>query len=109
LLKAGKGFAVKITRLDLALPGDILLWWNIGSDSSDHAMIMVSIDLAHGLAYPSENSVAKAELAGTTFYAVEVLDSSSGLHTDDSRVVPIDGVDTQIAGIGTGKVGILVN
>ena len=91
------------------LPGHLLLWWNIGSDKSDHAMIIVRIDLAHGLAYPGDLAAAKPELAGTTFYAVEVLDSSSGLHTDDSRVVPVNGVDTQIAGIGTGKVGLLVN
>lgn len=109
LLKAGKGFASQITRLDQALPGDVLLWWNVGSDDKDHAMIIVSVDLAHGQAYPSDLTAAKPELAGTTFYAVEVLDSSSGVHTDDSRLVPINGVETQIAGIGTGTVGILVN
>lgn len=109
LLKANKGFASRITRLDQALPGDILLWWNIGSDANDHAMIIVSVDLANGKAYPSELAAAKPELAGTTYYAVEVLDSSSGVHTNDSRVVPVNGVDTQIAGIGTGTVGILVN
>lgn len=109
LLKAGKGFAAQITRLDLARPGDLLLWWNVGSDASDHAMIIVSVDLAGGQAYPSELAVAKPELAGTTFYAVEVLDSSSGVHTDDSRMVPVNGVDTQIAGIGTGTIGLLVN
>lgn len=109
LLKAGKGFASQITRLDQALPGDILLWWNVGSDDKDHAMIIVSVDLANGKAYPSEHASAKPELAGTTYYAVEVLDSSSGVHTDDSRIVSVNGVDTQIPGIGTGTVGILVN
>lgn len=109
LLKAGKGFASQVTRLDQALPGDLLLWWNVGSDSGDHAMIIVSVDLAHGQAYPTDLAASKPELAGTIYYAVEVLDSSSGVHTDDSRMVPVNGVDTQIAGIGTGKVGILVN
>ena len=109
LLKAGKGFASQVSHLDQALAGDILLWWNVGSDASDHAMIIVSVDFANGKAYPSELAAAKPELAGTTYYAVEVLDSSSGVHTDDSRMVPVNGVDTQIAGIGTGTVGILVN
>jgi hypothetical protein len=72
-------------------------------------MIIVSVDLANGKAYPSELAAAKPELAGTTYFAVEVLDSSSGVHSDDSRMVPVNGVDTQIAGIGTGTVGILVN
>lgn len=109
LLKAGKGFASQVTRLDQALPGDILLWWNIGSDASDHAMIIVAVDTASAKAYPSQLAGANPALAGTTYYAVEVLDSSSGVHTADSRMVPVNGVETQIAGIGTGTVGILVN
>ncbi|MEY2878817.1 MAG: hypothetical protein RLZZ15_1197 [Verrucomicrobiota bacterium] len=109
LLKAGKGFAARLTRLDQALPGDLLLWWNVGTDAGDHAMIVVAIDAAGAKAYPSEFAAAKPELAGTTYYAVTVLDSSSGLHTDDSRLVPVNGVDTPIAGLGTGTVGVLVN
>lgn len=109
LLKAGKGFASQVTRLDQALPGDLLLWWNIGSDDKDHAMIIVSVDTASAQAYPSQLAAAKPELAGTTFYAVEVLDSSSGVHTNDSRIVSVNHVDTQIAGVGTGTIGILVN
>ena len=109
LLKAGQGFASQVTRLNQALPGDILLWWNIGSDDKDHAMIIVSVDLQHGKAYPSQLAAAKPALAGTTYYEVEVLDSSSGVHSADSRIVSVNGVDTQIAGIGTGTVGILVN
>lgn len=109
LLKAGKGFASQVTRLDQALPGDILLWWNIGTDASDHAMIIVSVDTASAKAYPSHLAGANPALAGTTYYAVEVLDSSSGVHTADTRMVPVNGVETQIAGIGTGTIGILVN
>ena len=109
LLKAGKGFAQQITRLDQVLPGDILLWWQIGSDDKDHAMIVVSVDLAHGKAYPSAHPNANPALAGTTYYEVEVLDSSSSTHTNDSRIVPVNGVDTAIPGIGTGTMGILVD
>ena len=109
LLKAGKGFAQRITRLDQTLPGDILLWWNIGSDASDHAMIVVNVNLANGKAYPTNLAASNPALAGTTYHEVTVLDSSSGVHTNDSRIVAVNGVDTPIAGIGTGTIGILVN
>lgn len=109
LLKQGKGFAAQVTRLDLTLPGDILLWWNVGSDENDHAMIVVSVDLAHAKPYPSELAGANPALAGTSFVAVRVLDSSSGVHSNDTRMVSVNGVDTQIPGVGTGTVGILVN
>jgi hypothetical protein len=109
LLKEGKGFASRITRLDQVLPGDVLLWWNVGSDENDHAMIVVNVDLASGKAYPSEHANANPALAGTTYYEVEVLDSSSGMHSRDSRLVPVNGVDTQIPGVGTGTIGVLVN
>jgi hypothetical protein len=31
------------------------------------------------------------------------------MHSNDSRLVPVNGVDTQIPGIGTGTIGVLVN
>lgn len=109
LLKEGKGFAQQITRLDQALPGDILLWWQVGTDDKDHAMIIVNVDLASAKPYPSTHANANPAYAGTTYYEVEVLDSSSGVHTNDSRMVNVNGVDTQIAGIGTGTIGVLVD
>lgn len=109
LLKAGKGFAQQITRLDQTLPGDVLLWWQVGSDDKDHAMIVVGVNLASAKPYPSNHAYSKPEYAGTTYYEVEVLDSSSSLHTRDSRLVPVNGVDTHLPGIGTGTIGVLVN
>lgn len=109
LLKAGKGFASQITRLDQALPGDILLWWNIGSDDKDHAMIIVSVDPESAKPYPTDLPASNPALAGTTYHAVRVLDSSSGVHSGDTRIVSVNGVDTQIPGVGLGTIGILVN
>lgn len=109
LLKAGKGFASQVTRLDQALPGDILLWWQVGTDDKDHAMIIVNVDLASAKAYPTTHAKSKAELAGTTYYEVEILDSSANLHSKDSRLVNVAGVDTHIPGIGTGTIGVLVD
>ncbi len=98
-----------MTRLNQALPGDILLWWNIGTDDHDHAMIIVNVDAASAKTYPTDLAASNPALAGTTFYAVRVLDSSSGVHTNDTRIVPVNGVDTQLAGAGLGTIGILVN
>lgn len=109
LLKAGKGFASQVTRLDQVLPGDMVFWWQVGTDDKDHAMIVVEVKAASAKAYPTDHANSKAAYAGTTYYEVEVLDSSSSLHTNDSRLVPVNGVDTHIPGIGTGTIGVLVN
>ena len=108
LTKQNKGLA-RVTRLDQAQAGDILSWWTVGSDSNDHSMLIVSIDWASAKAYPTDHALSDQTLAGTTYYEVEVVDSSSGVHTNDSRVVNLNGVDTVISGIGTGTIGILVN
>lgn len=109
LLNQGKGFAQKVARLDQVLPGDVLLWWQVGTDDKDHAMIVVSVNLASGKAYPSNQPNSNPAYAGTTLYEVQVLDSSSGVHSSDSRIVPVNGIDTAIAGVGTGTIGLLVN
>jgi len=108
LTKEGKGLT-RIARLDQAQPGDLLHWWQVGTADSDHSMIIVRIDWASAKAYPTNHALSDATLAGTTYYEVEVVDSSSGVHTADSRLVNVNGVETQIAGIGTGLIGLLVN
>ena len=109
LLKGGQGFDRQITALNQAQPGDILLWWQIGTDDKDHAMIIVSVNLASAKPYPGTHASANPAYAGTTYYEVEVLDSSSSLHTADTRLVPVGGVDTHLPGIGTGTIGVLVD
>jgi hypothetical protein len=109
LLKDGKGFASRIHRLDQAQAGDILLWWQVGTDDKDHAMIITRIDLPSAKSYPTDHAKSKPEFAGTTYYEVEILDSSANLHTNDSRLVTINGVDTHLPGIGTGTIGVLVD
>ncbi len=109
LLNAGQGFASKVSRLDQAQPGDVLLWAQVGYDDKDHAMLIVSVRMNSAKPYPSGHSAAKPEFAGTTYYEVEILDSSSSLHTADSRLVPVNGVDTHLPGLGTGTIGVLVD
>lgn len=108
LTKDGKGLS-RIASLDDVLPGDLLHWWQVGSTDSDHSMIIVGVNWASAKAYPTNHALSDPTLAGTTYYEVEVVDSSSGLHANDSRLVEINGVETHIAGIGTGTIGLLVN
>ena len=109
LVKEGKGFAQRITRLDQVQAGDILSWWQVGSDVSDHTMILASVDWNSAKPYPSQVAGADPTLFGTTYYEVHVIDSSADLHTADSRWVNVNGTFQQIAGIGTGTIGLLVN
>lgn len=108
LTKQSKGLA-RVSTLNQVQPGDILSWWTVGSDSNDHSMLIVSIDWASAKAYPTDHALSDSSLTGTTYYEVTVVDSSSGAHTNDSRVVNLNGVDTVISGIGTGTIGLLVN
>lgn len=109
LVKEGKGFAQRVTRLDQVRAGDILSWWQVGSDVSDHTMILSWVDWSSAKAYPSQLPGADPALAGTVYYEVHVIDSSVDLHTADSRWVNVNGAWQQIAGIGTGTIGLLVN
>lgn len=108
LTKQAKGLT-RISRLDQAQPGDILNWWTVGSDTNDHTMLIVSINWQSAKPYPTNHSLSDPTLSGTTYYEVEVVDSSSGVHTNDSRVVNVNGVETVISGIGTGTIGLLVD
>jgi hypothetical protein len=108
LTKENKGLT-RVARLDQALPGDLLSWWTVGSDANDHTMIVVAVDWASAKPYPANHALSDPTLAGTTYYEVEVVDSSSGVHTRDSRLVSVNGVDTVISGVGTGTIGLLVN
>ncbi len=108
LTKENKGLS-RVARLDQAQPGDILSWWTVGSDANDHTMLLVAVDWASAKAYPTNHALSDPALAGTTYYEVEVVDSSSGTHTNDSRIVSVNGVDTTIPGVGTGTIGLLVD
>lgn len=109
LIKQQKGFAARITRLDQAQAGDVIAWWKVGSDQKDHAMLLSSVNWNSAKTYPTDQLDSDPSLAGTTYYEVEVIDSSSDLHANDSRLVNVNGVDTHLPGIGTGTIGLLVN
>lgn len=108
LIKQQKGL-VEIPTLDQAQPGDVLSWWEVGKSSGDHSMLIESINWDSAKPYPLGYANSNPALAGTTYYEVTVVDSSSDTHTQDTRLVDIDGVVTHIPGIGRGIIGILVN
>lgn len=108
LIKQGKGFA-QVATLNAAQTGDILGWWEVGSSSSDHTMIISSIDWNSAKSYPLGYANSNPALAGTVYYEVTVIDCSSSTHTADTRLVDVNGQITQISGIGSGIVGLLVN
>lgn len=107
-IKNQVGFAARITSLRQVQAGDVMAIMPTATEVG-HVTLVVNVDLASAVTYPSALAGAKPELAGTTFYAVDVLDSSSGLHTDDSRLVTVGGVITQVPGVGTGRMGVLVD
>jgi len=106
LIKQQLGFT-RILTINGAQPGDILSWWEVGKSSGDHTMIIESINGSKPYLNGYQNS--NPALAGTTLYEVTVIDSSSGVHTSDSRMVLVNQVSTQIPGIGRGIIGLLVN
>lgn len=108
LIKQQRGFT-EIATLDTARPGDVLSWWQVGSTSSDHTMLIANIDWNSGKPYPLGYPNSNPALAGTTYFEVRVIDSSSSTHTADTRMVDVNGTVTQIAGIGAGTIGVLVD
>lgn len=109
LIKEGKGFAQRVTRLDQVQAGDILSWWQVGTDASDHSMIIADVNWNSAKPYPSNVAGANPALAGTVYYEVRVIDSSADLHAADTRLVNVNGTFQHIPGIGTGIIGLLVN
>lgn len=109
LIKEGKGFAQQVMTLNAVQAGDILNWWQVGTDASDHTMIVAQVNWNSAKPYPVGYPDSNPALAGTTFYEVRVIDSSSSTHTADSRMVNVNGTVTQISGIGTGIIGVLVD
>ena len=62
-------------------------WWEVGSSSNDHTMILSSINWDSAKPYPLDFANSNPALAGTFYYEVTVIDSSSSTHTADTRAV----------------------
>jgi len=109
-IKHQVGFASQITHLLDVLPGDIAARWEVGTDEG-HTMIVVGVNLASAKAYPAASTDANFEsaLAGSTYYEVTVLDSSSSGHSNDTRLITYGGKAELSGGVGRGVIGVFVN
>jgi hypothetical protein len=104
------GFAAQITTLLNVQPGDIAARWEVGTDEG-HTMIVVGVNASSAKAYPLTSTDANFEpaLAGSTYYEMTVLDSSSSGHTADTRMITYNGKTELSGGAGRGTMGVFVN
>ncbi|MCX6953263.1 MAG: hypothetical protein NTV51_14010 [Verrucomicrobia bacterium] len=109
-IKHQVGFASQITNLLDVQPGDIAARWEVGTDEG-HTMIVVGVNTATTKAYPVSSTDANFEpaLAGSTYYEVTVLDSSSSGHSSDTRMITYGGKTDLSGGVGRGIIGVFVN
>ena len=113
LIRQEKGFADHITNARQAKPGDVISI-HYTSGSSGHTAILVDLPLGNPQAYPQNGANLVPELAGTHFYPITILDSTSSPHSNDTReftVVDDDNNVTNhvITGAGTGQMGIFLD
>ena len=109
MIKQNVGFEVQLPTLNLVQPGDIMALQDVGANTG-HTTIVVEVDWLSAKAYPSQLVGADVNLAGSTYYEVEVLDSSSGQHSSDTRTVTLANNTKVITnGAGVGRMGVLVD
>ncbi|HKQ72240.1 MAG TPA: hypothetical protein VJ810_00835 [Blastocatellia bacterium] len=108
-IKSLVGFSQRITRLDEVQPGDIVAMRDVGDDTG-HTGIVIQIRLNSAKPYLSGLANSDPKWAGTTYYEMEVVDSSASKHTNDSRQFYSGGaLVRETKGAGTGVMGALVN
>jgi hypothetical protein len=108
-IKALVGFSQHITQLDQVQPGDIVSMRDIG-EQTGHTGIVVQVRLDSAKPYLSGLTNSDPKWAGTTYYEMDVVDSSASKHTNDSRQF-YNGTTLirETKGAGTGVMGVLVN
>lgn len=108
-IKALVGFSQRITKLDEVQPGDVVSMRDIG-EQTGHTAIVVQVRLGSAKPYLSGLANSVPKWAGTTYYEMDVVDSSASKHTNDSRQFYSGGVLVrETKGAGTGVMGVLVN
>ncbi len=68
-------------------------------------MMINAIDWSEAVEYPATHPDANPDLADTWYIPVQVLDSTSNPHSNDTREVNGE----ELEGIGTGTIGVLVD
>lgn len=109
LIKQLVGFVQKVPSLNLVQPGDVMAMHDLGT-SEGHTTIVVNVDWNSRKDYPAGANGADPALAGASVVEVEVLDSSSGKHSLDTRMVPVNGgVPVFNNGAGVGRMGLVID
>ena len=113
LINQGVGFTSKVTDARQAAPGDIISIHYSGT-TSGHTMIVVELHLDEPMPYPQSGSNLNPALAGTTYYRMTILDSTSSPHSNDSREFTVvdendNPVPYEVHGAGTGDMGIFLD
>lgn len=108
LIEQEIGFEQQIHTLDQVQPGDIMSIHYLGS-SSGHTTMVAGVNWESLKAYPVDHANSLPELAGTWYVEVVVVDSSSGTHTNDSRILTINNQTIETSGLGIGTMGVLID
>lgn len=113
LIEQGVGFDSKITDARDAAPGDIISIHYSGT-TSGHTVILVDLHLDEPMPYPANGNNLNPALAGTTYYRMTVLDSTSSPHSNDTRRFTLtddndNEVNYVITGAGTGDMGLFLD
>jgi hypothetical protein len=114
LIEQNLGFASQIANPLDAEPGDIISIHYDGT-TSGHTVILVELDTANPLPYPESGNNWNPLLAGTTFYRMRILDSTSSPHSNDTREFSVIDPDTdeitehETDGVGTGDMGLILD
>ncbi len=108
LIKQQVGFKDQILNIADILPGDVMVKREVGG-TSGHVWIVKEVIIGQPMGYPANMPDSENHLIGTTYYEVDVLDCSSGYHSNDTRKVFYNGQIHETHGAGVGTMGILTD
>ncbi len=103
LIKQKKGFRGSLTKLVQMLPGDIIV--KRYDDYEGHVFLIQEIFNHTEVTYPMIQGVSDPDFVGNTFVTIRIIDSSTGKHTNDSRIFG----NSSTLGAGTGLIGLMMN
>ena len=108
LVKQQVGFKNQIFDIQDVQPGDIMVKREVGN-TSGHVWIIKEVMIGQPMPYDSNQPASLNHLAGTIYYEVDVLDSSNGHHSYDTRWVEYNGFLYETHGAGVGTMGLLTD
>ena len=108
LIKQQIGFESQIFNLVDVMPGDVMVKRDVGT-TSGHVWVIKEVHFEYPMFYPADTPDSVEALIGTTYFEVDVLDCSSGHHSNDTRMVEYNGLIHETNGAGVGTMGLLVD